>query len=57
MMETQPGCSDIELFSSLSDNISMGRRKNFSREEVTGNPTMISIAANGLNALIENLKL
>jgi hypothetical protein len=56
-METQPGCSDIELFSSLSDNISMGRPKNFSREEVTGNPTMISIAANRLDALIENLKL
>src|ERR1700688_1299028 len=28
------GCRDIELFSSLSDNVSMGRPKNFSREEV-----------------------
>jgi AcrR family transcriptional regulator len=27
-------CRDIELFGSLSDNISMGRPKNFSREEV-----------------------
>src|SRR5271155_657789 len=28
------GCRDIELFSSLSENIRMGRPKNFSREEV-----------------------
>src|ERR1700675_4768049 len=34
MTRTQQGCSDIELFSSLSDNASMGRPKNFSREEV-----------------------
>jgi AcrR family transcriptional regulator len=34
MMEAQRGCSDIELFSSLSDNESMGRPKNFSREGV-----------------------
>ena len=34
MMEAQRGCSDIELFSFLSDNESMGRPKNFSREEV-----------------------
>jgi AcrR family transcriptional regulator len=34
MMGTQQGCSDIELFSSLSDNASMGRPKSFSREEV-----------------------
>jgi AcrR family transcriptional regulator len=34
MMEAQQGCSDIELFSSLLDNVSMGRPKNFSREEV-----------------------
>src|SRR5579863_6980841 len=34
MRKTQQGCSDIELFSSLSDNASMGRLKNFSREEV-----------------------
>jgi AcrR family transcriptional regulator len=34
MMGTQRGCRDIELFSSLSDNMSMGRPKNFSREEV-----------------------
>jgi AcrR family transcriptional regulator len=34
MMEAQLGCSDIELFSSLSDNMSMGRPRKFSREEV-----------------------
>src|SRR5579862_2999024 len=34
MTRTQQGCSDIELFSSLSDNASMGRPKSFSREEV-----------------------
>src|SRR5260221_2566444 len=34
MMEAQQGCSDIELVSSLSDNVSMGRPKSFSREEV-----------------------
>ena len=34
MMDAQLGCSDIELFSSLSDNMSMGRPKNFSRVEV-----------------------
>jgi AcrR family transcriptional regulator len=34
MLEAQRGCSDIELFSSLSDNESMGRPKNFRREEV-----------------------
>src|ERR1700759_3294379 len=28
------GCRDIELFSSLSDNVAMGRPKNFSREQV-----------------------
>src|ERR1700691_3461802 len=28
------GCRDIELFSSLSDNVLMGRPKSFSREEV-----------------------
>jgi AcrR family transcriptional regulator len=33
-METQGGCRDIELFSSLLDNVRMGRPKNFSREEV-----------------------
>jgi TetR/AcrR family transcriptional regulator, copper-responsive repressor len=34
MMEAQQGCSDIELFSFLSNNMSMGRTKSFSREEV-----------------------
>src|ERR1700732_1230435 len=34
MMTVQRGCRDIELFSSLLDNVSMGRPKNFSREEV-----------------------
>src|SRR5260370_19703576 len=34
MMEAWRGCRDIELFSSLSDNMSMGRPKHFSREEV-----------------------
>jgi hypothetical protein len=34
MMEAQLGFSNIELFSSLSDNMSKGRPKNFSREEV-----------------------
>src|SRR6202140_3209776 len=34
MMKIWGGCKDIELFSSLSNNVSMGRPKNFSREEV-----------------------
>src|ERR1700733_5824403 len=34
MMKMWRGCRDIELSSSLSDNASMGRPKNFSREEV-----------------------
>jgi AcrR family transcriptional regulator len=34
MAERRRGCRDIELFSSLSDNIFMGRPKSFSREEV-----------------------
>src|ERR1700722_396981 len=34
MMRAWQGCRDIELFSSLSDNVSMGRPKSFSREEV-----------------------
>src|SRR6201998_3181134 len=34
MMTVQRGCRDIELFGSLSDNMCMGRPKNFSREEV-----------------------
>src|SRR6201987_1400234 len=34
MMKIWRGCRDIELFSSLSDNMSMGRPKSFSREEV-----------------------
>src|ERR1700758_1299026 len=34
MMKIWRGCRDIELFSSLSDNVAMGRPKNFSREEV-----------------------
>src|SRR5580704_5058036 len=34
MRKTWRGCRDIELSSSLSDNASMGRPKNFSREEV-----------------------
>ncbi|HEX4076614.1 MAG TPA: TetR/AcrR family transcriptional regulator [Candidatus Acidoferrales bacterium] len=34
MMAAQQGCTDIELFSSLSDNGSMGRPKSYSREEV-----------------------
>src|SRR6202142_1354065 len=34
MAETRRGCRDIELFSSLSENRSMGRPKNFSRQEV-----------------------
>src|ERR1700738_573657 len=34
MMKMRRGCRDIELFSSLSDNVFMGRPKNFSREEV-----------------------
>src|SRR6202789_912784 len=34
MMKIWRGCRDIELFSSLSDNLSMGRPKNFSREQV-----------------------
>jgi TetR/AcrR family transcriptional regulator, copper-responsive repressor len=34
MMKAWRGCRDNELFSSLSDNLYMGRPKNFSREEV-----------------------
>src|SRR5277367_3342536 len=34
MIKMWRGCRDIELFRSLSDNIRMGRPKNFSREEV-----------------------
>jgi TetR/AcrR family transcriptional regulator, copper-responsive repressor len=34
MMGVQRGCSNIELFSSLSDNGIMGRKKSFSRKEV-----------------------
>ena len=34
MMKMWGGCRDIELFSSLSDNVRVGRPKNFSREEV-----------------------
>src|SRR5580658_1287599 len=34
MMMIWRGCRDIELFSSLSDNMCMGRPKNFSRDEV-----------------------
>jgi TetR/AcrR family transcriptional regulator, copper-responsive repressor len=34
MMNIWRGCRDIELFGSLSDNLCMGRPKNFSREEV-----------------------
>src|SRR6266404_2969393 len=34
MMKIWQGCRDIELFSSLSHNTSMGRPKNFSREQV-----------------------
>jgi AcrR family transcriptional regulator len=34
MAQMQRGCRDIELGGSLSDNESMGRPKNFSREEV-----------------------
>src|ERR1700757_529655 len=34
MNETRRGCRDIELVSSLPDNMSMGRPKSFSREEV-----------------------
>jgi AcrR family transcriptional regulator len=34
MMMIGQGCRDIELFSSLSDNVAMGRPKGFSREEV-----------------------
>src|ERR1700694_4029168 len=34
MMRLQRGCRDIELFSSLSDNVAMGRPKGFSRQEV-----------------------
>jgi TetR/AcrR family transcriptional regulator, copper-responsive repressor len=34
MTKIWQGCRDIELFGSLSDNVSMGRPKNFSREEV-----------------------
>ena len=33
-MKMWRGCRDIELFSSLSDNVLMGRPKSFSREEV-----------------------
>src|SRR6202045_3253384 len=34
MTEARRGCSDIELFGFLRDNVSMGGRKSFSREEV-----------------------
>jgi TetR/AcrR family transcriptional regulator, copper-responsive repressor len=34
MAGARRGCGDIELFSFLSDNMCMGRPKNFSREEV-----------------------
>ena len=34
MLEAWPGCSYIELFSFLPDNMSMGRPKSFRREEV-----------------------
>src|SRR6201998_1691809 len=34
MLKAQRGCRDIELFSSVSDNVFMGRPKNFSRQEV-----------------------
>jgi TetR/AcrR family transcriptional regulator, copper-responsive repressor len=34
MLIERGGCRDIELFSSLSDNVAMGRPRNFSREEV-----------------------
>src|SRR6202161_128009 len=34
MTKVWRGCRDIELFSSLSDNVAMGRPKGFSREEV-----------------------
>jgi AcrR family transcriptional regulator len=34
MIEVRRGCSDIELFGFLRDNVSMGRPKSFSREEV-----------------------
>jgi AcrR family transcriptional regulator len=34
MIEASRGCSDIELFSFLRDNMCMGRPKGFSREEV-----------------------
>src|SRR6201990_2967059 len=34
MVQMQHGCRNIELFSSLSENMYMGRPKNFSREEV-----------------------
>ena len=34
MMAVLRGCRNIELFGSVSDNVSMGRPKNFSREEV-----------------------
>jgi TetR/AcrR family transcriptional regulator, copper-responsive repressor len=34
MREVPRGCRNIELVSSLSDNVGMGRPKNFSREEV-----------------------
>src|ERR1700724_471000 len=36
MLKEWRGCRFIELFSSLSDNMSMGRPKNFSRVEVLG---------------------
>src|SRR3984885_14587165 len=41
MMEVQRGCSNIELFSSLPDNMFMGRPKNFSREEVLEKATAV----------------
>src|ERR1700740_1824744 len=41
MLIERGGCRDIELFSSLSDNVFMGRPKNFSREEVLEKATPI----------------
>src|ERR1700728_3101736 len=41
MIEAWRGCSDIELFGFLRDNVSMGRPKGFSREEVLEKPRPI----------------
>src|SRR5271163_208493 len=41
MAGVRRGCRDIELLSSLSDNLSMGRPKNFSREEVLEKATPV----------------